>query len=87
MLEDIIANARQVLEASGKDIFPNQIAVEVHYLTLFVELDWQGRDLSPAEIYLYFEKFFRLGGYVLAERRDNPFCHHCSEILLIRAMC
>jgi hypothetical protein len=82
-----ISGAKQVLETTGQDIFPSQIAVEMHYLTMFAENDWQGRDLSPAEIYLYFEHFFRNGGYVLAERRDNVYCKHCSEVLLVRAKC
>lgn len=69
------------------DIFPMQIAVEMHYLTQFPEVNFHGRDLSPGEIYLYFESLFQRGGYVLAERRDNRFCAHCSEILLLKVMC
>ena len=84
---DIVESARKALETTGRDIFPKQIALEVHYLTQFRENDFFGRDFSPAEIYLFFETLFQFGGYVLAERRDNRYCPHCSEVLLVKALC
>ena len=87
VIVDTIDGAKSALETTGKDIFPDQIAVELHYLTMFKENDWHGRDLSPGEIFLYMEYFFQSGGYVLTDRNDNKFCPHCSEILLVRAKC
>ena len=86
---DIIRSAKMAKEVAGVDIFPVQIAMEVHYLSPFFvkQIDWAFRDMSPAEIFLYFEYFFKEAGYVLAERRDNPMCTSCSEVLLVRAVC
>ena len=78
------------MQQTGQDIFPRQIAVEMHYFALSKQLQWYGRDRSPGEIYTFFNHLFRFGGYVIAERRDNNVmygCAFCTEVLLVRAAC
>lgn len=87
VLTNIINNANEILETNKMDIFPDQIAFEIHYLTQFPQLPFFGRDLSPGEIFSFMEFLFIEGGYVLAERNDNQFCAHCSEILLVKVLC
>jgi len=87
VLESIVVSAAQHEKETGLDIFPKQIAVEVHYLTQFSILPWHGRDKSPGEIFAFFNFLFFSGHYVIADRRDNDICRHCSEILLSRMSC
>jgi hypothetical protein len=73
--------------ASAPDLFPEQIAVELHTLTQMRELSWHGRDKSPGEIFSLLNFLFYRGGYVLADRRDDLDCRHCSELVLVKALC
>jgi hypothetical protein len=74
------------LKESEQDLFPLQMAVEVHFLALIGQ-SWYGRDMSPGEFLAMFNHLFIKGGYVIAQRRDNPWCNACSEILLVKAGC
>lgn len=90
VIADILRSAQETLDKTGRDIFPNQMAVEFHTLLGRNEaaaLSWQGRDYSPGEIYLYFENLFLEGGYALADRHDNVLCGHCSEVVLVKVKC
>ena len=87
VVEDIISTSLEEKAKTGADILPIQLALEMHYLTQFPQVSFHGRDLSPGEIFMYFQDIFVRGGYILAERRDNDQCPHCSEILLVRAKC
>jgi hypothetical protein len=67
-------------------LLPMQIAMEVHYLT-HVDVTWQPRRKISAEIGSFMEFLYHAGGYFLIDRHDNPFCPHCSEILVSRLLC
>lgn len=32
-------------------------------------------------------QLFEMGGYILADRNDNPFCPYCTEVLYVRIAC
>jgi hypothetical protein len=87
VLPAIINSAKAEHERSGADIFPEQMAVEVHYVSVQKPILWAGRDKSPGEILQLFNFLFLQGGYILADRHDNIMCQYCSEIVLVRAMC
>jgi hypothetical protein len=87
VLPAIVDSSRAFLVQTGVDIFPEQIATELHYITQMPQLPWMGRDKSPGEIFQLFNYLFFQGGYVLADRHDNEACKHCSEILLVHAVC
>jgi hypothetical protein len=87
VLPAIISSAVSAITTSSpKDVFPTQIAVEVHYLTQMEQLSWRGRDKSAGEIFALFNYLFYSAGYAVIDRNDNPFCPHCSEIVLARVM-
>jgi hypothetical protein len=65
-------------------ILPDQIALELHYQTQFPDISWFGRYLSAGEIATVAEELFKVGGYQVVDRHDNPYCKHCTEILLVR---
>ena len=71
---------------------PLQIAVELHRATHtvykapnFVPLPRKPSKSSyPQELFHRFiENDLENAGYAIADRNDNPFCSHCSEILLL----
>ena len=86
VLPAVVDNALQRLARTGEDIFPTQMSVEVHYVTQ-MPMAWRGRDRTPGEILGFFNSLFLRGGYLLADRNDNPHCHHCTEIVLAKAWC
>jgi hypothetical protein len=86
ILPSIVQLSKAHYRDTGEDIFPSQIAVELHYLSKF-GVDWQGRDKTPVEIAMLFNHLFSHGGYVLVDRNDNNMCRHCTEILLARTWC
>lgn len=76
-----------ILEAmvgARRELLPLQIALEVHYGTQMSQLSWYRRWISAAEIALFMDRLWRMGGYLLADRHDNPYCKHCTEVLLVR---
>jgi hypothetical protein len=80
----LISSAEKHLIENGEDLFPLQIAIEVHYAFL----SWSWDQFGPREILAYFNRIFFQGGYVLAYRRDNfPICYFCTEILLVKTKC
>lgn len=74
-------------EALQQHMLPTQIALEFHYVSQYSGVFFHGRDLSPAELYAFFNYLFYRGGYLLGARRDNEGCPHCSEVLLVKALC
>ena len=71
---------------SGKQL-PLQMAVEVHMVRMEhgkYRRDWH---VPLIELYSYIQALYKYGGYYLIDRNDNPFCHHCSEILLAKLDC
>ena len=67
-------------------LLPEQIGMELHYKTRFRELPWFGRYKSAGEIGLFMDMLYRRGGYHLTDRNDNPFCKHCTEVVLTRVV-
>lgn len=65
---------------------PLQIALELHYDSMArLGLPWGGKRFkSPGEIAVFMDFLFRYGNYHLIDRNDNPYCQHCTEILLSR---
>jgi hypothetical protein len=64
---------------------PLQVAVELHYNTYAATgLSWANRYKSPGEIAVFIDHLYRFGDYYVADRHDNPFCAHCTELLLVR---
>jgi hypothetical protein len=82
---------------------PEQIAVELHYVSEGVSTPARGddgngtlgngtlpstrRQKMPGEIATWMLQLFTRGGYMLLDRRDNDACMHCTEILLGKVLC
>lgn len=66
-----------------KHLLPIQIAFELHYETQ-MDLSWRGRRKSSAELAIFMEYLRDEGNYYLIDRHDNPYCKHCSELLITR---
>ena len=69
---------------TAASLLPQQIGLEIHYKTRFRELPWFGRYKGAGEIGLFMDMLYRRGGYHLTDRNDNPFCKHCTEVVLTR---
>jgi hypothetical protein len=67
-------------EEMGWPLLPQQLSVEFH--TAF--LPWTLGELGPAEVAAFFNRMKSIGGYVVADRRDNPYGDFASEILLVK---
>ena len=39
---------------------------------------------SAGEVALFMDSLYRRGGYYLTDRHDNPYCQHCTEVVLTR---
>jgi len=81
------AAAARAQGRSDEDILPEQMSVEVHYLTSSPELSFYGRDRSPGEILSLFNHMFYAGGYVVIDRNDNRMCDSCTEVVLGKVGC
>ena len=86
-LVDLVDRARALLEETGLDTFPEQIMVEVHYVTVFDALGFYGRDKQLGEIKALGDYLLFAGGYVVSHVRKNPMCTNCVEILWARVAC
>jgi hypothetical protein len=83
VLMDLISSGLKHESQTKETILPDQIAVEIHYKALPFSHEMFGR----REILAYFNHLWSVGGYLLADRHDNDLCYHCSEVLLVRAVC
>jgi len=80
-----------LLSSAGLMSAPMQILVEVHYRSQMgfpganvngVEVDWKHEfDLFNLSSYLL------KAGYIVANRDDNIYCKHCTELTLLRLLC
>lgn len=75
---------RSIVDSGNSDMLPLQIALEIHQHILAT--DWK-RTKSTGELLSFMNYLHLFGGYHLIDRNDNPFCLHCSEILLARLDC
>lgn len=62
-------------------LLPVEIALELHFIVMPYSFD---KHKSSAEILAFSESLYRDGNYFLVDRKDNPNCGHCTEILLAR---
>lgn len=76
ILEDLVVDG-------SDNLLPQQIALEMHYMTQMTALSWHGRLRSAGEIALFGDMMYR-AGYNIIDRRDNSACRSCTEILLSR---
>lgn len=67
-------------QLTGVDLFPSQIAIEIHYVTNRFEL-------SEHVLQAFSNYVFHVGGYLIAHRRDNLMGYMATELLLVRAHC
>ena len=70
---------------SSKVFLPVQILIEVHYQTVFPNLDM--KDFMTATDPLEMQRHLMHMGYVAIVRDDNRLCPHCTELELIRVRC
>ena len=84
ILEALVAqNSTQ--EGTSGHLLPDSISVELHLEpTNNPHLGWKRHSRSVTDIAGWMDHLFTRGGYVLADRRDNPKCQHCSELVLAR---
>ena len=73
--------------SSDQSIWPEQIAMEIHWGTRMVDLEWMPRTRTAAELALFFGVLFNHGGYILQDTKFIPGCQTCLEVLLVRAVC
>jgi hypothetical protein len=66
-------------------LVPESFSFELHFFTHIPEIAWCGRGRTPPEIGLFMEFLFNFG-YVLVDRHDNPFCPHCTEIVIAKLL-
>lgn len=85
---DIEGYEYDVLRTIMKDgvLVPSQIAFELHYETQMPGLSWRGKLLATS-VMVDFMQFMYDNGYYMIDKKDNPFCPHCSEILVSRFGC
>ena len=81
MLSAMVA-AHAAAGANGVTQLPEQISLELHYGTSMQELPWFGRFKSAGEVALWMDQLWRVGRYLLVDRRDG-ICPHCTELLLM----
>lgn len=65
-------------------VAPAQISLELHYQSQMEDISWTKRHKTAGEIALFMLTLFNKGDYFLIDRHDNPFCRHCTELLLAR---
>jgi len=80
---DVLGTMLESAEAKP-ELLPQQLGLEIHYKTRFRELPWFGRYKSAGEVALFMDSLYRRGGYYLTDRHDNPYCQHCTEVVLTR---
>jgi hypothetical protein len=69
------------------DSLPEQIAIELHWGSRMVDLDWVLRHRQAAEVALLASMLFNGGGYIPFDFSFVWQCAPCVEVLYIRAVC
>mmetsp|Transcript_21860 Transcript_21860/g.40804 ORF Transcript_21860/g.40804 Transcript_21860/m.40804 type:complete len:212 (+) Transcript_21860:3-638(+) len=73
---------------ASSNTWPEQIMMEVHYITRMVDLDWMLRTRQAAELALFFDTLWNAGGYLpIKVQYFGTGCPSCMEILLLRVQC
>lgn len=76
---------REMLVASPHHLLPSSISFELHTSTYLPEITWQKRTRQAPEVALFMEYLLKFG-YILVDRHDNPFCQHCSELVVAKVL-
>lgn len=77
-----------MLRNSPSEIWPEQIAMEVHWATRMVDEPSFLRTRTAAEISLFFGHLFNYGGYLPVNvKYFDPHCPSCLEVLMVRVLC
>jgi hypothetical protein len=84
----------QTKDPANEPFLPLQISMEVHLLTeskyehlpapFVAEGSASMRVPGKCHVYKLFRRLNALGKYQMIDRHDNPYCPHCSEVLLVR---
>ncbi|KAL3905846.1 MAG: hypothetical protein SGILL_009512, partial [Bacillariaceae sp.] len=83
---DVLTSMLQSFDSSG--FWPEQIMMEVHYITRMVDLPWMLRTRQAAELALFFDTLWNAGGYLpIKVQYFGEWCPSCMEILLLRVKC
>ena len=83
---DVLTSMLQSFDSS--DYWPEQIMMEVHYITRMVDLPWMLRTRQAAELALFFDTLWNAGGYLpIKVQYFGEWCPSCMEILLLRVRC
>jgi hypothetical protein len=82
-LVQIMESAEQAWRERQINIYPDQIALEIHINMA----PWSLGFMYEEEIMAYFNYLYHKHGYVLAYERPNLACPTCWEILLVRVAC
>jgi hypothetical protein len=76
---------RSMIASSPSHLLPTSISFELHTSAIIPEIDWSWRPRQGAEVALFMEYLMR-NGYLLVDRHDNPYCPHCTELVVARVM-
>jgi hypothetical protein len=76
---------RSMIASSPSHLLPTSISFELHTSTIVPEIDWSWRPRQGAEVALLMEYLMK-NGYLLVDRHDNPYCPHCTELVVARVM-
>lgn len=82
-LVQIMESAEKAWRQTQTNIYPDQIALEIHINMA----PWSLGFMYGEEIMAYFNYLYYKHGYVLAYERPNLACPTCWEILLVRVAC
>jgi Methyltransferase domain len=85
---------QNILTETPQDLWPEQIAMEVHWASRMVQLSWMLRGLQASELSLFFSYLYATGGYMPVFREFFPRidsreigCVSCMEVVLVRVLC
>ena len=67
-----------------RPFLPEQIAFELHGESLMKGITWRGRYKTTEEIDHFLFMIKELGGYEVVNIDHNPFCPHCTELVVMR---
>ncbi|KAG7358439.1 methyltransferase domain containing protein [Nitzschia inconspicua] len=68
--------------------WPEQIMMEVHFVTRMVDLEWMLRTRQSAELALFFGTLWNAGEYIPVKAQYfGKDCPSCMEVLLMRVRC
>jgi len=77
---------KSIINGPGEAL-PDQIAIELHWGSRMVGLDWVLRHRQAAEVALLASMMFNGGGYLPLEYFFDPGCTPCAELLYVKVVC